>query len=254
MSERLEVKVSFAYGEKEVLREVEFTAERGELLTIIGPNGVGKSTLLKCLVGILRPKGHVTFDGTNLLELKPKDRAKLITYVPQSSFPEFAFTIEEFVELGTYATKGSIEGALKRVGLWERRKEQITALSGGEYQLALIARALAQGSAVILLDEPTSHLDINHALEIMELLKEMSREKIIIAVLHDLNLALRYADRLMLLHEGRKHWEGKPGELKPETIEEVYGVKAKITEVDGHRVVLPELARFKTSGEKNGQG
>ena len=234
----LEVKVSFAYGEKEVLRGVEFTAERGELLAIIGPNGAGKSTLLKCLVGILRPRGHVIFDGRNLLELKPKDRAKLITYVPQSSFPEFAFTIEEFVELGTYATRGDVTEALKRVGLWERRREQITALSGGEYQLALIARALAQGSEVVLLDEPTSHLDINHALEIMELLKEMSRERLVIAVLHDLNLALRYADRLILLKDGEKYWEGKPENLKPETIEEVYGVKAKIAEVDGHRVIL----------------
>ncbi|WP_297090607.1 ABC transporter ATP-binding protein [Thermococcus sp.] len=234
----LEVKVSFAYGEREVLRGVGFTAGRGELLAIIGPNGAGKSTLLKCLVGILRPRGHVMLDGTNLLELRPRERAKLITYVPQSSFPEFAFTIEEFVELGTYATRGSVEGALKRVGLWERRREQITALSGGEYQLALIARALAQGSEVVLLDEPTSHLDINHALEIMELLKELSRERIVIAVLHDLNLALRYADRLVLLKEGEKYWEGKPEELKPETIEEVYGVKAKIAEVDGHRVLL----------------
>ncbi|NJE11407.1 ABC transporter ATP-binding protein [Thermococcus sp. MAR1] len=237
----LEVKISFAYGEREVLREVEFIAERGELLAIIGPNGAGKSTLLKCLVGILRPRGHVIFDGTNLLELKPRDRAKLITYVPQSSFPEFAFTIEEFVELGTYATRGDVKEALERVGLWERRREQITALSGGEYQLALIARALAQGSEVVLLDEPTSHLDINHALEIMKLLREMSREKIVIAVLHDLNLALRYADKLMLLYNGQKHWEGKPEELKPEIIEEIYGVKARIAEVDGHRVLLANV-------------
>ena len=237
----LEVSVSFAYGERKVLRGVEFSAEKGELLAIIGPNGAGKSTLLKCLVGILSPEGHVRFNGTNLLELKPRERAKLITYVPQSSFPEFAFTIEEFVELGTYATRGNVEGALKRVGLWERRKEPVTFLSGGEYQLALIARALAQGSEVILLDEPTSHLDINHALEIMELLKEMSREKIVIAVLHDLNLALRYADRLILLHRGRKHWEGKPGELEPDIIEEVYGVKARIAEVDGHRVLLASV-------------
>ncbi len=106
---RLEVSVSFAYGEREALREVEFTAERGgEFLAVIGPNGgAGKSTLLKCMVGILRPKGgRVTFDGRNILELKPRERAKLITYVPQSSIPEFAFTIEEFVELGTYATRG----------------------------------------------------------------------------------------------------------------------------------------------------
>lgn len=241
MSGKLEAEVSFAYGEKEVLRSVEFTARKGELLAIIGPNGAGKSTLLKCLVGILKPKGYVKFDGIDLLGLKPRERAKLITYVPQSSFPEFAFTIEEFVELGTYATRGSVEEALRRVGLWERRREQITALSGGEYQLALIARALAQGSDVILLDEPTSHLDINHALQIMELLKEMKGEKVVIAVLHDLNLALRYADRLILLDKGEKVWEGTPEGLEPETLERVYGVRAKIATVDGHRVLLAEI-------------
>jgi iron complex transport system ATP-binding protein len=240
---RLEVSVSFSYGEREVLRNVEFTARKGELLAIIGPNGAGKSTLLKAMVGILKPKGRVRLDGRDILAMKPRERAKLITYVPQSSFPEFGFTIEEFVEMGAYATRGDVEGALKRVGLWERRKEPVTNLSGGEYQLALIARALAQGSRAILLDEPTSHLDINHSLTIMELLREMKEEKIVIAVLHDLNLALRYADRLMLLHGGKKQWEGKPGELRPETLEEVYGIRVKITNVDGHRVILPEPAK-----------
>ena len=243
MTARLEVSVSFSYGERQVLKGVEFSANKGELLAIIGPNGAGKSTLLKSMVGILRPTGYVRLNGTNLLELPPRERAKLITYVPQSSYPEFAFTIEEFVELGTYATRGDVGEALKKVGLWKRRREYITNLSGGEYQLALIARAIAQGSDVILLDEPTSHLDINHALQAMGLLRELSGEKITIAVLHDLNLALRYADRLILLHRGEKRWEGKPEKLEPGVLEEVYGVKAKIAEVDGHRVILPELAK-----------
>ncbi|ASJ10489.1 iron ABC transporter permease [Thermococcus sp. P6] len=240
---RLEVEVSFSYGDREVLRDVRFTAERGELLGVIGPNGAGKSTLLKCMVGILKPKGRVSFGGKNLLRLKPRERARLITYVPQSSFPEFAFTIEEFVELGTYATHGNVEDALRVVGLWERRGEEITGLSGGEYQLALIARALAQGSRVILLDEPTSHLDINHALMVMELLRELSRERVMIVVLHDLNMALRYADRIVLLNKGRKEWEGKPGELKPDIIERVYGIKARMVTLDDHRIILPELTK-----------
>jgi len=236
---RLEVSVSFSYGEREVLRNVRFTAERGELLVIIGPNGAGKSTLLKTMVGILEPKGSVKLDGRELTRMKPRERAKLITYVPQSSFSEFAFTIEEFVEMGAYTTRGDVESALKRVGLWKRRREPVTNLSGGEYQLALIARALAQGSEVILLDEPTSHLDINHALEVMEVLRELRGEKIVIAVLHDLNLALRYADRLILLHRGEKVWEGKPEELGAEVLEEVYGVRVRIEIVDGSMVVIP---------------
>ena len=239
----LKVNVSFSYGEREVLRNVEFRSRKGELLAIIGPNGAGKSTLLKAMVGILRPRGSVRLDGRDLIGMKPRERAKMITYVPQSSFPEFAFTIEEFVEMGAYSTRGDVEGALRRVGLWERRREPVTNLSGGEYQLALIARALAQGSEVILLDEPTSHLDINHALMVMELLKGLKEEKIIVAVLHDLNLALRYADRLILLHKGRKHWEGKPRELEPHILEEVYGIKTRLVEIEGHRVVLPEPAK-----------
>ena len=236
---RLEVSVSFSYGEKKVLKNVGFAAERGELLAIIGPNGAGKSTLLKVMVGILTPTGKVRLDGRDLIKMKPRERARLITYVPQSSFPEFAFTIEEFVEMGAYATRGDVESALKRVGLWKRRREPVTNLSGGEYQLALIARALAQGSEVILLDEPTSHLDINHALDVMELLRELREEKIVVAVLHDLNLALSYADRLILLHRGEKRWEGRPEALDASVLEDVYGVKVRIETVDGSRVVIP---------------
>ncbi len=239
----LRVKLSFSYGRRKALDNVEFSAERGELLAIIGPNGAGKSTLLKCTVGILEGEGTVSLNGRELTRMKPGERAKLITYVPQSSFPEFAFTIEEFVEMGAYATKGDVEGALKRVGLWERRREPVTFLSGGEYQLALIARALAQGSEAILLDEPTSHLDINHALLVMELLNELKEEKIIVAVLHDLNLALSYADRLLILKGGRKVWEGKPESLEPEILEDVYGVKAEIVEVEGRRLLVAGLSK-----------
>jgi iron complex transport system ATP-binding protein len=240
---RLFARVSYSYGQREVLKDVEIEAKRGELLAIIGPNGAGKSTLLKSLVGILKPTGKVELDGRDLLSLKPAERARLITYVPQSSFPEFAFTVEEFVEMGSYMTGGSVEDALRKVGLWERRRDRITALSGGEFQLALIARALAQGSRAILLDEPTSHLDVNHALTVMELLRELKTERTIIAVLHDINLALEYADMLVVMKDGEKFWEGKPGEITPDVLERVYGIRAKIVEVDSHRVFIPELAK-----------
>ncbi|MBO8173905.1 MAG: ABC transporter ATP-binding protein [Thermococcus sp.] len=237
----LEVKITFSYGTREVLKDVEFSTQKERLLAVIGPNGAGKSTLLKCMVGILNPRGYVKLDNVNLLKLKPKDRAKFITYVPQSSVPEFAFTIEEFVEMGTYATKGDIRDALQKVGMWERRKEFVTNLSGGEYQLVLIARALAQGSEVILLDEPTSHLDINHALLIMDLLEDIKREKIIVAVMHDLNLALQYSDEIILLNRGKVEWKGNAKDLKPEILEKVYRVKAKIIEIEGKPVILAEV-------------
>jgi len=235
----LEARISFAYGERDVLKNVELKAERRELLAVIGPNGAGKSTLLKCLVGILKPMGTARLDGVELTSLRPAERAKFITYVPQSSLPQFAFTVEEFVEMGAYITRGSVREALERVGLWEKRKERVTSLSGGEFQLVLIARALAQGSRAILLDEPTSHLDVNHVLMVMELLNELKGEKIIVAVLHDLNLALSYADRVLVLKDGEKVWEGPAEGLEPGVIEETYGIKAKIIEVEGKRLLVP---------------
>ncbi|WP_324735841.1 ABC transporter ATP-binding protein [Thermococcus sp. SY098] len=237
----LEVNVSFSYGSRRILHDVEFSAQKNSLLAIIGPNGAGKSTLLKCMVGILKPEGYVNFNNINLIELKPKERAKFITYVPQTSVPEFAFTIEEFVEMGTYATRGDIKEALRKVGMWERRKEFVTNLSGGEYQLVLIARALAQGSEIILLDEPTSHLDINHALLVMNLLKDIKEEKIVIAVMHDLNLALQYSDEIILLNKGKVEWRGNTKDLKPEVLERVYSVKAKILEVESKPIILVEI-------------
>ncbi|MCD6523983.1 MAG: ABC transporter ATP-binding protein [Thermococcus sp.] len=237
----LKANVSFSYGTKEVLRGVSFEARRGCLLAIIGPNGAGKSTLLKCIAGILRPRGEVRLDGIDLLNLGPKERARFVSYVPQASVPEFNFTIEEFVEMGTYFTGGSVRDALQKVGFWERRNESVLSLSGGEYQLVLLARALAQGGKVLLLDEPTSHLDINHALMIMELLKELREEKIVVAVLHDLNLALRYADNLLILKNGEKFWEGSVGRLSPKILEEVYGVKVEFVRGKFGTAVLSSL-------------
>jgi len=241
----LEARISFAYGEREVLKNVELKAERGELLAVIGPNGAGKSTLLKCLVGILKPKGTARLDGVELTSLRPAERARFITYVPQRSFPQFAFTVEEFVEMGAYITRGSVREALERVGLWEKRKERVTSLSGGEFQLVLIARALAQGSESILLDEPTSHLDVNHALMVMDLLNELKENKIVVAVLHDLNLALSYADRVLVLKNGEKVWEGPAERLGPGIVEETYGIGVDIIQVNGWRLLVPGQS-FKT--------
>ncbi|WP_430515094.1 ABC transporter ATP-binding protein [Pyrococcus woesei] len=236
---KLKVSVSFSYGKKEIVKNVEFEGKVGEIIAIIGPNGAGKSTLLKCIAGILKPRGIIEYNGIDLTKLKPKERAKIVAYVPQSSYPEFAFTVEEFVELGTYAGKGDVDEAIRRVGLWEKRKEFITNLSGGEYQLTLIARALAQGGDIMLLDEPTSHLDINHTREIMEILQELKKEKLIIAVFHDLNLAINYADEIIVLKNGETAWKGKSKEISEEVIEATYGIKPRIVREDGIVAVLP---------------
>ncbi|AFK22287.1 ABC transporter ATP-binding protein [Pyrococcus sp. ST04] len=236
---RLHVNISFAYGTRKVLDNVKFTTEKGKILAIVGPNGSGKSTLLKCIAGILRPSGSIRYDNVELTTLKPRDRAKIVSYVPQSSFPEFAFTVEEFVELGTYATGGDVNKALKSVGLLDKKNEPITNLSGGEYQLALIARALAQGSDVMLLDEPTSHLDINHAKEVIKILTSLKDEKIIVAVLHDLNIAINYADEILVLKFGKVIWRGPREEFSEEVIEKSYNMKPRIISNNGLRAVIP---------------
>jgi len=238
---RLKAKVAFSYGEREVLKDVEFEARRGEMLVVIGPNGAGKSTLLKCLVGILKPRGYARLGEVDLLRVAPRLRARYVSYVPQSSVPEYNFTVEEFVEMGTYMTGGDLNSALRRVGLFERRGDSIFSLSGGEYQLALIARALAQGSDVMLLDEPTSHLDVNHALRVMELLRSLKDEKIVVVVLHDLNLAVRYADRIMILNDGEIFWEGEADELSPQVLSEVYGIRTRIMETELGRILVASL-------------
>ncbi len=234
----MKVHASFAYGDRKVLDNVQFEARRGELLAIIGPNGAGKSTLLKCIAGVLKPEGKVIVDGVDVTPMKPMERACFVSYVPQSSLPEFNFTVEEFVEMGTYFTRGDTKNALRRVGMWNRRKESILELSGGEYQLVLVARALAQGGRVLLLDEPTSHLDVNHALRIMELVRGLKEDKIVVAVLHDLNLALRYADRILILVSGRKVWEGMNEELTPDILERVYGVRMEFVNGSLGRAVV----------------
>ncbi|MFA4646741.1 ABC transporter ATP-binding protein [Pyrococcus kukulkanii] len=235
----LHVHISFSYGRRKILDDVKFNAKKGELLAIIGPNGSGKSTLLKCIAGILKPEGEIKYGNIDLISLRPKERAKIVSYVPQSSFPEFAFTVGEFVELGTYASGGDVEEALRSVGLLEKKNELITNLSGGEYQLALIARALAQGSDVMLLDEPTSHLDINHAKEVIDLLLKLKEGKIIVAVLHDLNIALNYADKILVLKYGRVLWQGSSSEIPEKVIWESYNVMPKVIKANGIKAVIP---------------
>jgi len=235
----MQVEMSYSVEGRKILDNVRFKAKKGELLVIVGPNGAGKSTLLKCMVGILRGEGRVLFRGTDLLNLRPEKRARILAYVPQSSTPNYDFTVEEFVEMGTYKTSGSIEKALKTVKLWEKRDWSILTLSGGEYQLVLLARALAQGGDVMLLDEPIAHLDVNHVLMIMETLTDLKRGKVIVTVLHDINVALRYADRLLVLKGGRIFWSGTVEEFGEETLEEVYSVKGKIIETEVGKVFVP---------------
>ena len=214
----LEVKnLKFGYGKELVLDGISFNVKKGEFLSIIGPNGSGKSTLLKALNNLYPSKtGEISLDGEDINILKKKDLAKKMALVLQDNTIEYEFTVEEIVLMGRHPHKGRFEReniedhrivdeSLEMTNTLALKDRLVTEISGGERQRVMIAKALAQKPSLILLDEPTSHLDINHQLEILKLLKKMNKDKgtTIILVIHDINLGIRYSDRVIMLNEGK---------------------------------------------------
>lgn len=234
----LEIKsLTCGYDSKLVLQDVNLDISPGEVVGIIGPNGSGKTTLLRTITRVLKPKkGVVLFEGNDIGQMGFKELAKKVAVVSQGSEAK-GMTVEEFVLLGRIPyyqrfqfleTKKDMEIAKRCMSLTDtfRFKDQLMEeISGGERQLALIARALTQEPALLLLDEPTTHLDITHQVGILDLVRRLNREfgLTVIMVLHDLNLASEYCDRLILISHGRIHKIGRPEEvLNYQTIEEVY--------------------------------
>ncbi|OPZ79659.1 MAG: Hemin import ATP-binding protein HmuV [bacterium ADurb.Bin429] len=231
------------YDERPVLRGVSFALAPGEFLGVIGPNGSGKSTLIKALTGLLPPQGgEVLLAGMPVASYPPREVARRVAVVPQTSHPAFAFTVREVVEmgrhpyLGRFATPGSedrqaVDEALALTDLLDLQHRPVDHLSGGEFQRVTIARALAQRPAVLLLDEPTAHLDIGHQLAIFDLLARLHVEQnlAVLCVSHDLNLAAEYCQRLLLLSIGTVYAEGAPtAVITQENLLAVYGTLVRV--------------------------
>jgi iron complex transport system ATP-binding protein len=232
--------LSFSYGEKQVLRDVSFKVAPGEFLGLMGPNGSGKTTLLRCLMNFL-PAGSdsISVDGRSIDAFSPAELARTFAVVPQSSATDFSFTAYDIVMMGriphissrmagtTRDDASAVRRAMERTDTWKFATRPFFGLSGGERQKVIVARALAQQSKALLLDEPTVYLDINGQFEIMDLIKRLNREEgtTVIAVLHDVNLAARYCSRIALLSHGMLEAIGPPKEvLTPDVIQSVYGV------------------------------
>ena len=234
--------LSFRVEARALLDRVDVRAERGRFVGLIGPNGAGKSTLLRALSGVLRGhEGAVWLEGSELRATPSREVAAMLALVPQIAPYTQGFTASELVLMGRYPHMGRFQiegreddrivGGAMRLTETERFAERtLDTLSGGERQRVFLARALAQQPRILLLDEPTSNLDILHQLTILGLVRKLVDDGLTaIAAIHDLNLAARYCDRLALLSEGRVAVEGRPEEvLKPETIESVFGVRSAV--------------------------
>ncbi len=230
--------ISFGYEKTLVLKNIGFSIQGGDFVAIIGPNGSGKTTLLKIILGTLSPmEGDVLLDGKPVLSYTAKERAKKIGYVSQEPIFTFPLTVLELVSLGRYAHSNrfkqrvedgqAVEDALRQTDSFTLRERKFTTLSGGERQKVLIARALAQTTRFLLMDEPTVHLDIYFQLQILKTLKELcwKKKSTVVAVLHDLNLISLFADKALLLKSGECLAFGKVEEvLNESSIKEAFGV------------------------------
>jgi iron complex transport system ATP-binding protein len=234
--------LSFAYDDRAVLRDASLCLHPGELVALVGPNGAGKSTLLHVLLGLLTPKtGRVLLEGRPMGAFTRRDIARKVAFLPQEVRSDFAFTVRELVamgrlpHLGRFRPEGptdvaAIDAALDATGTREFSERLASELSGGERQRVILARAIAQSTDVLLLDEPTSSLDVAHQLEVLGVLAALvKRGKAVAIALHDLSLAARFADRLVVLHEGKVVAEGKPSEVVTESLlARYFGIRARV--------------------------
>ena len=241
--------LSFAYpGGPDVLEEVSFSARTGRLLAVLGPNGSGKTTLLKCLLRLLRPRaGRVVLDARPLGDYSASALARLTAYVPQTPAAAFAFSVRQIVMLGRTPHQGALgfEGetdrrvaaaAMEMTGVTGFADRTLEELSGGEAQCVMIARALAQQPRLLLLDEPTSHLDVRNQLAIYRMMVRLAHEwpMAVVCVSHDVNLAGRFADELLLMRAGRVVACGPPGEVvRADVLGRTYDVEVELVPAGG---------------------
>lgn len=233
--------ISVQIDGKIILHDVTFEIREGAWVGLVGPNGSGKSTLLRALCGMLPYRGTFTLDGKEIKRWKPRPLARRVAFMQQSTSLVFDFTVEDLVLLGRSPHHGwlgdfdvedrvIVKNALDRVDLIDLADRSVLTLSGGELQRAMLAQALVQETSILLLDEPTSHLDVHHQFEFMRLVGELVEAgKTIVTVFHDLELAARHASDLLVLHEGALAAYGRPETvLDPELLRDVFRMNADI--------------------------
>lgn len=231
--------LSLDYGKRGVLRDISFEMRPGTALALIGPNGAGKSSLLRCITALVKPRtGEVLIDGSSVADIERGALARTLAVVPGQTVVAFPMRVEELVALGRIPhehhllgprdeDRRAVDAAMDRVGIADLRGRDVRELSLGERQLAVLAMSVAQEARILLLDEPTVHLDLRHQVAVMELLRDLSQRDgvTVLAVLHDIVLARQFFDRLLLLDHGRLVADGPPTEvLSSSNVRSVYGV------------------------------
>lgn len=244
----------FSYGDTPAIQGLDLVVQRGEFVGIVGPNGSGKSTLLRLLLGLLPAgEGKVTLDGRDISAMPPRDVARTAALVPQSTEVTFEFTVGEVVLLGRapHLWGMGFEGdqdvriareALEAVDGLALSERSITAISGGERQRVFMARALAQSTPVLLLDEPVSHLDLKHQIDLCRLLLRKNRAEgtTVVFVSHDLNIAARFCKRIVALDRGRIVADGPPGDvITTKEIKRIFGAEVKVLQDGWGPIVVP---------------
>ncbi len=248
------IDLKFRYNGKNILDGISFNLSEGEMLAVVGVNGAGKTTLIKCLCGILKPeKGNVFIDGRDTGRMGRAERARRIGYVPQR-YSDADISVFDAVLLGRKphmgwsSTRNDLritEEVLCSLHLDSMALKPISNLSGGELQKVIIGRALAQEPDLLVLDEPTSNLDLKNQMEIMDILSRVAKQRELstIVAMHDINTALRFADRFLMLKDGRIHSVLPRSSVTEESICQVLGVNVVMGRVDGHHVVIPGTPR-----------
>ncbi len=252
--------LSFSYGSHAVLKNVSFEVEAGEFLSILGSNGVGKSTLFRCILGLLPGyEGEVYLGGKNIRTLSVREMAGLAAYIPQHTSSVYNFSVEDIVLMGATAALSPFRSpgkkekeravqAMEKVGIAGLKDRCFHHLSGGEKQLAVLARALVQDARILMLDEPTASLDFANQLHVLTVVRELSREGYtIVQTTHDPEHAYAFSDRILTLKDGEVFRAGRPEEvIVPDVISELYGMDVEISSLyeDKVRVCTPSfLAR-----------
>ena len=247
--------LGYGYPDRPVGRGLDLSLGAGEVLCVLGPNGGGKTTLFRTLLGLLPAQaGEVLLDGQALVQLPRPEVARRMGYVPQGQAAQFAFTVREAVlmgrtaHVGLFAAPGTADReaagrAIEALGIEALAERVLTELSGGERQLVMIARALAQGARLLVLDEPTASLDFGNQVRVLREIRQLAAQGYaVVFATHDPGQAFLAASRVLLLAHGGLFRQGAPEEvITPENLRAVYGVEVRIAQVDGARVCLPAL-------------